>query len=402
MTMSVTIVGGCGHVGLPLGIALANAGAVVYLLDTDTKRVAAVQSGKMPFHERGADEALPQALATGRLSVGTDPAPLSQSDIVLVTIGTPVDEFLDPKVLSFDRAIDAILAQMQSGQLLLLRSTVFPGLTDRLYRRIQERGLDIDVAYCPERIAQGFALEELPTLPQIISAPTPAAYARAAALFSLLGAPLVSLPPIEAELAKLFANSYRYLNFAISNQFYAIAQKFDADFYRIYDAVTYQYPRLAGFAKAGYAGGPCLLKDTMQLAAFNHNAFVLGQAAMMINEGLPSILIERLKLRRNLRNDTAAILGMAFKGNCDDPRDSLAYKLRKLLTLECREVLCTDPYIQDPSFVSLEEALARADVVFIAACHAEYRDLIIRQELVDVFNFVRNHQAKATSYLRAI
>ena len=198
----------------------------------------------------------------------------------------------------------------------------------------------------------------------------------------------VRLLPEEAELAKLFANTYRYINFAISNQLYLIAQKFDADFARIHAAVTYKYPRLAGFPKAGFAGGPCLLKDTMQLAGFNHNSFPIGQAAMMVNEGLPSALVGLLKQTRDLSKDCAAILGMAFKGNCDDPRDSLSYKLRKVLTLECREVLCSDPFIRDESFVPAEVALEKADVVFLGACHAEYKHLRIRQPVVDVFDFL--------------
>ena len=142
-------------------------------------------------------------------------------------------------------------------------------------------------------------------------------------------------------------------------------------------------------SSAGFAGGPCLLKDTMQLAAFNHNAFVIGQAAMMVNEGLPMILVEGVKSRYSLASSTAAILGMAFKGNSDDPRDSVAYKLRKVLTLECRRVLCTDPYIKDPSFVSLETALREADLVFLGACHEEYRDLVVESPVIDVFGFLR-------------
>src|SRR5262249_56938518 len=216
----------------------------------------------------------------------------------------------------------------------------------------------------------------------------PASLARANALCSLPRASSPHPPPLEAELAKLFANTYRYINFAISNQLYLIARKFDADFARIHAAVTHKYPRLAGFPKAGLAGGPCLLKDTMQLAGFNHNSFPIGQAAMMVNEGLPSALVGLVKQTRDLSGDCAAILGMAFKGNCDDPRDSLAYKLRKILTLECREVLCTDPYVRDPSLVWLEFALARADVVFVGACHAEYRNLRVRQPVIDVFDFL--------------
>jgi len=388
MSSKITIVGGGGHVGLPLGIALANAGADVALYDTHAPRVAEIAAGKMPFVEWGADEALTKALASGHLSATTDPASIASAEVVIVTIGTPVDEFLDPKVRSFDRAIRALHPHFRAGQLVVLRSTVFPGMTDRLVEWFSQEGPAVDVAFCPERIAQGFALKELYELPQIVSGSSPKAVARARTLFKLLTSDLVELPPVEAELAKLFANTFRYVNFAISNQLYLIAGKFGADFSRIHGAVTYKYPRLAGFPKAGFAGGPCLLKDTMQLAGFNHNSFPIGQAAMMVNEGLPSALVERVKLSRDLSNDTAAILGMAFKGNCDDPRDSLSYKLRKVLTLSCREVLCTDPYIRDESFVSLDEALERADIVFIGACHSEYKRLRFKQPVVDVFDFL--------------
>jgi UDP-N-acetyl-D-mannosaminuronic acid dehydrogenase len=388
MGPKITIVGGCGHVGLPLGIALANAGAEVALFDTQAERVAEVVGGKMPFVEWAADAELARALDSGRLTATTDPASISPAEVVIVTIGTPVDEFLDPKVRMFDRALRSLHPHFRAGQLLVLRSTVFPGMTDRLIEWFAQEGPAVDVAFCPERIAQGYALKELYELPQIVSGSSPQALRRAKVLFRLLTPDLVELTPIEAELGKLFANTYRYINFAISNQLYLIANKFGTDFARIHAAVTHKYPRLAGFPKAGFAGGPCLLKDTMQLAGFNHNSFPIGQAAMMVNEGLPSALVEIVKRTRDLSRDCAAILGMAFKGNCDDHRDSLSYKLRKVLTLSCREVLCTDPYIHDPSFVSVEAALEKADIVFLGACHAEYKSLRFRQPVVDVFDFL--------------
>jgi len=388
MICQISIVGGCGHVGLPLGLAFTLAGAKVTLIDTDPARREAVANGRMPFHERGGDAALTEALQTGRLEVAAGLEAVTPTEYVIITIGTPVDEFLDPAVRRFDRAIERIIAYLRPGQLMVLRSTVFPMVTARLARSLEDRGLDVDVAFCPERIAQGYALEEIRRLPQIIGGTTPRATQRARALFRLLGAETLELSPAEAELAKLFCNSYRYINFAIANQFYMIAQRFGADFAKVHHAVTKDYPRMAHFAQAGFAGGPCLLKDTMQLSAFNHNSFVLGQAAMMINEGLPHALVEQAKKRYPLAEMKAAILGMAFKGDCDDPRDSLAYKLRKVLQLECRDVLCTDPYIEDPSFVPLAQALREADVFFVGACHQEYRHLAIAKPVIDVFNFL--------------
>jgi UDP-N-acetyl-D-mannosaminuronic acid dehydrogenase len=387
---SIAVIGGCGHVGLPLGIVLASRGARVTLIDKSEDRMAQVASGRMPFLERGAEELLSEVLAAGNLQVTSSLDAVPQQDAVIVTVGTPVDEFLNPDVQYFDRTMDDLFAHLRDGQLLILRSTVFPGLTERLGLRAAERNLAIDIAYCPERIAQGYAVEELVRLPQLVGGLTPEATARARRLYESLGARVIELQPVEAELSKLFANAYRYINFAISNQFYCIAEKFGADFHRVHAAVTAEYPRMAAFARAGFAGGPCLLKDTMQLAAFNHNAFVLGQAAMMVNEGLPTMLVERARTRHDLRNMTAAILGMAFKGNNDDIRDSLSFKLRKLLMLDCRRVLCTDVYIHDPSFVPLDTAIREADIIFLGACHDEYRDLEIDKPVIDVFGFLRS------------
>jgi len=392
--LRVAVVGGCGHIGLPLGLLLCDRGHTVTLVDVNAASVKSISEGKVPFDEQGADELLPKCLASGRLKLTVAAESVRDQDIVLVTIGTPVDEYLDPDIRTFDRVIDDVVQWMQDGQLLMIRSTVFPGVTERLARRVADRGIKAHVAYCPERIAQGYALRELVELPQIVSGCSPEAEERSTRFFEDLGARVIPLSPVEAELAKLFTNSFRYINFAISNQFYMLAERHGADFGRIYDAVTSDYPRMKGFARSGFAGGPCLLKDTMQLASFNHNLLTLGQNAMMINEGLPRFIVDQLKAKGPLIHSTAGILGMAFKGNCDDPRSSLSYKLRKVLTLECREVLCTDSYIKDASFVPLEECIARSDFLILGACHSEYRDLVTEKPLVDVFGFVKKRAAR--------
>ena len=240
-------------------------------------------------------------------------------------------------------------------------------------------------------------MEELVSLPQIVAAFHPEAQRRARELFLTIAPSVIDLSPLEAELAKLFTNSWRYLNFAISNQFYVLAESYGLDFYRIHDAATRDYPRMRGFARAGFAAGPCLLKDTLQLSAFASNNFFLGHAAMLINEGLPNFIVSQLR-SKGLSQSVVAILGMAFKGDSDDKRDSLSYKLRKLLQLEAREVLCTDPYIKDDSFVSLETAISQADTLILGAPHSIYRDLKIPagKAVVDVWGFWNKNQAIAS------
>jgi UDP-N-acetyl-D-mannosaminuronic acid dehydrogenase len=177
------------------------------------------------------------------------------------------------------------------------------------------------------------------------------------------------------------------MNFAISNQFYMLAETHGLDFQKIYGAVTHRYPRMRSFAKAGFAAGPCLLKDTLQLSAFSGNNLILGHAAMLINEGLPNFIVNQLRQQQNLRGKVVAVLGMAFKSESDDKRESLSYKLRKLLMVEAKEVLCTDPYVADDRLVSLEAALELSDVIILGAPHAVYRDLQFspHQACVDVW-----------------
>ncbi len=359
----------------------------VDLLDVDAAKVGLVNSGTMPFMERGADELL-RGVVKKSLNATLDPGCINQADAVITVVGTPVDRHLNPTVGDVYRSIDALLDHMQDGALLVLRSTVYPGVTKLVHERLRRLKRKVLLAFCPERIAEGNAIEELIKLPQIVSGFDAEAIAAASQLFGLIAPSLIELTPAEAELAKLFTNAWRYANFAISNQFYMLAESQGLDFYRIHDAVTRDYPRMRSFAKAGFAAGPCLLKDTLQLAAFSQNNFFLGHAAMLINEGLPMFLVEQIR-GHDLSSKRVAILGMAFKAESDDKRDSLSYKLKKLLEVESREVLCTDPYISEPGFVSLETAITKADILFVGAPHAAYRDLEISSDkiVVDPWNF---------------
>ena len=384
---NVVVVGGCGHVGLPLGIVLASRGLSVSLLDIDAAKVKTINSGVMPFREDGAELVLKQVLGK-TLRATTDAECLRSADIVITVVGTPVDRHLNPTVHELYKSLDNVLQYIQDGTLLVLRSTVSPGVTKLVYQRIRSLGRDIDLAFCPERIAEGNAMEELVKLPQIISGFEPAAARRARDLFLTIAPTVIELAPLEAELAKLFTNSWRYLNFAISNQFYMLAETYGLDFYRIHEAVTREYPRMRSFARAGFAAGPCLLKDTLQLSTFSGNNFFLGHAAMLVNEGLPNFIVSQLR-QMDVANKKVAILGMAFKGDSDDIRDSLSYKLKKLLEVEAQEVLCTDPFVSEPGLVPVGEAVRQADVIVLGAPHSAYRDLEIPPDkiVVDIWNY---------------
>jgi UDP-N-acetyl-D-mannosaminuronic acid dehydrogenase len=385
----VVVVGGCGHVGLPLALVLAGRGLRVTAYDIAEASVDRVMAGEMPFDEPGAADLLREALASGRFDATTDPGVVADTDALIVVIGTPVDEHQNPDPDAVRKAVSLVADQLHDGQLLVLRSTVYPGVTRLVDRYLRSLGKEIDVAFCPERIAEGKALVELFELPQIVSGCTPAAVARASKLFSVLTEQIVEVEPEEAELAKLFTNTWRYIKFAAANQFFMIANNFGLDYERVREAITFDYPRAADLPGAGFAAGPCLFKDTAQLAAFNNNNFPLGNASMLVNEGLPLYLVAQLEQRHDLSSMTVGILGMAFKADSDDIRSSLAYKLRRILRFKAADVVCNDPYVKvDPDLVPLEEALERSDLLVIGAPHEAYRELETDKPIIDIWNLL--------------
>ncbi|WP_231123292.1 nucleotide sugar dehydrogenase [Mycobacterium asiaticum] len=371
----ICIVGGAGHVGLPLALVLADVGYTVDILDTNAAALKTIMAGNMPFIENGAEELLKRLLPTGRLSASTDSWIVRNADVVICVVGTPVDEYLTPQAHTFFRIITEISPYFRDDQTLVLRSTVYPGLTQRVHDSLRERGIGVHVTFCPERIAQGHSLRELRVIPQIISGFDEEGVRVVRELFSRITSEIIEVEPQEAELAKLFCNGYRYIQFAVANQFYLLCREAGLDFDRVHHAATFKNSRVDSLPRAGLAAGPCLLKDTMQLAAFSNNNFMLGHAAMLINEGQPQFIVNMLKRRVDLRDKTVGILGMTFKADCDDTRDSLSFKLRHLLMLEAKEVIRHDPFLDGPDYFPLDTVVDRADVIVVGVPHTQYRGL---------------------------
>lgn len=389
----VVVIGGGGHVGLPLAIALADRGSNVVVYDISERAVEVINSGTMPFSEPGAEPVLRRVLAKGTFTASTDPAVVATAANVVVVIGTPVDEHLNPDPTAIPDALAACSSYFRDGQVIILRSTVYPGVTALVEKMVAALGVDAPVAFCPERIAEHRAMEELFTLPQIVSSRSEVGRERAAALFSTLTDRIVHLEPEEAELAKLFTNTWRYIKFAAANQFYMMANDRGLDFERIREGLTKDYPRAQDMPGPGFAAGPCLFKDTMQLAAFSDNTFNLGHSAMLVNEGLPLYLVSRLEQEHDLSGMTVGILGMSFKAGSDDIRSSLSYKLRRVLKFKAKAVIATDPYVSeavDDTLLPLDAVLEKADLLIVATPHAEYRGLETRQPVADVWNVLGN------------
>jgi len=369
----VTVVGGAGHVGIPLMLAFAEVGMRVNVNDYNQESLDALKAGRLPFIEYGAAVVLAKALANDRLAFSNSPDRISASGPVIVTVGTPIDEFLNPDYQAVRDCVDAIVPALADGQLVVLRSTLFPGTTDWLAAHLKKKGRKLKVAFCPERVVQGYGLKELRELPQIVSGTTPEAEQEAAKLFERVAPEVVVLKPLEAEFAKLFANAYRYIEFAVTNEFYLVAKSAGVDYLRVLTAMKHNYPRLKSIPRPGYAAGPCLVKDTMQLSAFARNQFGLGHSALLINEGLVLHVVDEIKCRFDLASMTIGLLGMAFKAESDDTRASLSYKFKKVLSGQARRILTTDPFVTtDPELIPLDETIANSDLLILCAPHAAY------------------------------
>jgi UDP-N-acetyl-D-mannosaminuronic acid dehydrogenase len=375
VTVSVAIIG-LGRVGLPLGLVFAERGFEVFGLDINASLIASLQRGEMPFAEEGGQELLDKHV--GKAFVPSiDPAGVAKCDYIILTLGTPVDENMNPDLSQIDMALDSIRSGVRGNQTLVLRSTVSPGTTRWVEAKIEDEfglkvGRDIFLAFCPERIAEGRALEELGAIPQIIGGVDDESTRRSVALFETLGVECLPTDDVSAELAKLFTNMYRYISFAVANEFMIIAGQWHRDINHIVNLVNHGYRR-GGLALPGFAAGPCLFKDGFFLVnqiPFNE----LISTAWKINESVPLFLVAALREKIELRNKKTVIMGTAFKANSDDSRQSLSYKVRKALLRERATVVLHDPHIAGLDG-DLAAVLKGVDVVFVAMNHSAYKTI---------------------------
>lgn len=386
----ICVVGGAGRVGLPLALILSESGFKTLILDINKTALDTIARGAMPFREEGGDALLKKVHETNRLTLSSEPNSVGLAALVVLTIGTPVDEFNNPNLSLLTRCLDELIPHLRDEQTIILRSTVAPGTTNYIDGYLRSRGKKIGVAFCPERVVQGKAIEEIRSLPQLVSGTTEEALTAAKNLFCKIAPEVVEMSPLEAEFAKLVCNAFRYMQFAATNQLYMVVESAGLDYCELLSKMKRSYPRMESIPGPGFAAGPCLMKDTMQLFAFQKHNFVLGQMATTINEGLPNFIVEQLARRFDLRKKRVGILGMAFKADSDDIRNSLSYKLGKLLRFHGAQVFYSDEYAKDPTFVSKEELVDSSDVVIVGAAHHAYRQLHIpaNTTVVDLWHVI--------------
>ena len=386
----ITVVGGAGHIGLPLSIVFANKGFDVAVLDKNKSAMELAQKGIMPFKEKDGAKNLKKALKK-KIKFYSKPSNYISNSTIVITVGTPVDDFLNPDMSQIKSCIDSLIPYLSKGQLIILRSTVYPGTSEWLYQYLYKKK-KCDIAFCHERVIQGYTFDEIENLPQIIAASSLLAKKRASNIFKKISKKIVYCSLKEAEFSKLFSNAFRYAQFAISNEFYMLADKANLDFNKIRKITKDGYPRAEAMPSAGFAAGPCLLKDTMQLLSFSRNNFSIGNSSMLVNEGMVLYLIDKLEKKFNLRKKNVGLLGMAFKAECDDARSSLSYKMKKILSTKVKKLYCTDPYVKtDNNLSTLESTIKNSDILILCVPHKKYKRLNLKKKyLIDIWGF--NHK----------
>jgi UDP-N-acetyl-D-mannosaminuronic acid dehydrogenase len=381
-THPVVAVIGTGRVGLPLALVFREHGHRVIGIDLNDELRARVSDGVMPFDEPGC-EAL---LASRGLEMTGDYARIAEADEVVITVGTPLHQHIEVDLSQVERVVDALLAHLRPGHHIILRSTVAPRTTEYVRRLLHQKtpwrvGRDIALSFCPERLAEGAALRELKSIPQICGVEDAMSANRAARLFGAIAPELFFCDYVSAELTKLFCNTYRYINFAIANQFALISDTYGADVHRIIQMANHKYPR-GPIPQPGFTAGTCLRKDFGMInEAIPYPDLLLS--AWKINEFMPNFLVQHIQRRVPVQGAQVAVLGYAFKKDTDDVRDSLAPKLVRYLRRENPAAIrLSDPHL-DASIDGLENltpqaAVADAQIIFLATNHSCFKEQLSR------------------------
>jgi UDP-N-acetyl-D-mannosaminuronic acid dehydrogenase len=375
--MKITLFG-LGRVGLPFALYLSKFHQVTGY-DVDAKRIKQVSEKQFPFKEAGGPELLVENLNKSFFVTSDPAAAVSAADVIIITVGTPVNGYMNPSFSQIDDVFTTILPHLKANQLIILRSTLAPGTVERLKRMLEGKsafkvGKNLFLAYCPERTAEGRTIEEMPLIPQLIGSLDPESAKKAEKFFEGLVPETILSDSRSVEIAKLICNMYRYINFALANELMMIADKNQRDIYEIVHLVNHNYVR-GGVAKPGLAAGPCLFKDGFFLIN-NLPYSELISTSWSINERIPNYLIEQIAAQKNLEDTKVAILGLAFKKNSDDNRDSLSYKIIKILNSLGAKPMAHDPFIPSSNF---ETVLDQAEVIIIATNHDHYKNLGLKE-----------------------
>ena len=387
---NISIIGGAGHIGFPLGLILGSKGFKVSLIDKNKNNIKKINNGEVPFLEENSKKLLTDMRKKKRIYATDQINEISKSKYIIICISTPITNQLNPNLKPFINFFHQLKKKIKKDQIVIIRSSIYPGICEKVYKIIEKKCKNL--SYCPERIVQGKSIVELPKLPQLVSGKSKKAILESGKLFKTICKKIIYTEVIEAELIKLFSNAYRYINFAISNQFYMICQNQNLNFFKIRNIMREGYMRNANIPESGFTAGPCLLKDTMQLSSFYNHRFKLGHAAMSVNEGIPIFIIKKLQKKFDLRKKTVGVLGLTFKAETDDIRDSLSIKLVKLLELKKIKTLQSDEFYKNKKNISKNDLVKKSDIIILATPHKAYKRLKIKKNktVVDIWGLIGN------------
>ena len=387
---NISIIGGAGHIGFPLGLILSSKGFKVSLIDKNKNNIKKINNGEVPFLEENSKKLLTDMRKKKRIYATDQINEISKSKYIIICISTPITNLLNPSLKPFINFFHQLKKKIKKDQIIIIRSSIYPGICEKVYKIIEKKCKNL--SYCPERIVQGKSIVELPKLPQLVSGKSKKAILESGKLFRTICKKIIYTEVIEAELIKLFSNAYRYINFAISNQFYMICQNQNLNFFKIRNIMREGYMRNANIPESGFTAGPCLLKDTMQLSSFYNHRFKLGHAAMSVNEGIPIFIIKELQKKFDLRKKTVGVLGLTFKAETDDIRDSLSIKLVKLLELKKIKTLQSDEFYKNKKNISKNDLVKKSDIIILATPHKAYKRLKIKKNktVVDIWGLIGN------------
>jgi len=376
---------GLGRVGLPLALSLEEQGFSVAGVDVNPEVNKAIQNGKMPFHEPGYDE----LIKNSNIEVHT-PDNYPEADSYVITVGTPLGQHIETDLTSVISVVNSIKEQINlTDKTIILRSTVAPYTTKHIATLLNASGYSVGenvfLAMCPERIVEGKAYEELKQLPQVIGAADDESHKRAKDIFGSFGIDCLFGSYIEAELAKLFTNGYRYINFAIPNYFANIAQNFGVDIFNLFRIMNTGYDRNKGLKLPGLSSGTCLRKD-WGLINENFPQTDLFLHAYKTNEYYP---IEPIHLLNDeMTGKNIGILGYSMKRDTDDTRDSLVPKIIRYINRYVpNSVRIHEPNLNVDSEITdsfnnnnfynykMSEVIKKSDIIFLAMNHSNFDDL---------------------------
>lgn len=384
MKYDIGIIGGAGHIGFPLALAFASKKSKILIIDIDKKNIEKINKNIAPFKEENSKYYINKYNKYYKATINNDE--LKDCKYLIICVGNALNKHGIVDQNSFVKNIKTILKKCSSKQIIVIRSSVMPGTM----KLIKEYFPTLNFAYCPERILQGKSLSEIFRLPQIISAFDKKIEKKVSMIFNKISKKIILNTIDEAELIKLFSNAYRYSLFAISNTFFQISLKNNLNFNNILKSMKDNYPRNFNIPSAGFAAGPCLEKDTLQIEKVFKADFKIGRSAFEVNHFMPNEIIKYLKKNYNLKNMNVGILGTAFKGNIDDERDSLSIDLSKKIKKYCKCLFLSDYFVNNKNYISTNALIKNCDIIIIGAPHKKYIKLKIspRKFVLDMWGIL--------------